>query len=340
MVSAIKNHAWTIAGPALGKYDPTCLRWEEREVRQPKDGQILVKTHLLSIDPTIRNWLKLDPDWTYLPLQVGDVLFGPAVGEVVESRVEGFTPGDLVSGPVWGWEEYPVVTPEFLERHPRDTEIPVDAYLSIFSHVGRAAAIGMLEVGRVRPGDVVVVSGAAGATGSLAVQIAKANGCRVVGIAGGEQKCRFIVDELGADGAIDYRSADVAAELRALCPDGVDLFFDNVGGPILDAVLANMAVGCRIVICGVMSQYNLENSSEAYGCTNVPLMLYKSARMEAFVVASYFDRYDEFDSVLRRLYAAGALTPRSHVIDGLRNAADALSLLFDGRNDGKLMVKV
>ncbi|MFG2969378.1 NADP-dependent oxidoreductase [Streptomyces sp. NPDC048288] len=320
-----------VAERSTGAYDPGCLRWEERDVPEPADGQVLVRTTLLSIDPTSRNWLKLDPDTTYIPLAVGDVMIGVAVGEVVESRAEGFAPGDLVSG-LWGWGEYALASPQFIQRHERDDRIPEEAYLSVFSHVGRAAAIDLLEIGKLRPTDTVVVSAAAGATGSLVVQIAKAKGCRVIGIAGGERKCRFLVEELGAE--------VIGEAIAEKCPEGVDLFFDNVGGPVLDAVLANMAWNCRIVVCGAMSQYDLPGPEDAYGCTNLPLLLYKCARMEGFVAAAYAERYQEFDDLLRPLYLDGSLTARSHIVEGLVHAPESISLLLEGGNDGKLMVRV
>jgi NADPH-dependent curcumin reductase len=335
----MKTHAWVVAKASVGKYDPKCLRWEERDVPEVEDGQVLVKTTLLSIDPTSRNWLKLDPQTTFIPIGVGDVMIGAAVGEVVASRVAGFEPGDLVSG-LWGWAEHSLADPRHIQRHERDERIPDEAYLSVFSHVGRAAAIGLVEIGRLKPSDTVLVSAAAGATGSLAVQIAKAKGSRVIGIAGGEAKCRRIVEEFGADDAIDYQAVDVPAAIAEKCPQGVDLYFDNVGGPILDAVLANMAWNCRIVVCGAMSQYDLADSEAPYGVTNLPLLLYKCARMEGYVAAAYAERYEEFDGILRDLYLDGSLTTRNHVIPGLENAPESIPLLLDGRNDGKLMVRV
>jgi NADPH-dependent curcumin reductase CurA len=200
--------------------------------------------------------------------------------------------------------------------------------------------MGLLAVGQLKPADTVVVSGAAGATGGLAVQIAKAHGCRVVGIAGGNEKQQFIMTELGADAALDYKHEDVGAGLRRSCPNGVDLFFDNVGGPILDAVLAHMAVGCRIVICGAMSQYDLASPAERYGCRNLPELLFRSARMEGFVVPQFASRFEEFDAILVKLFAQGKLSSRAHVVQGLQNAPEALKMLFNGANRGKLMVQV
>lgn len=333
----MKNHAWIIAKPSHGRYTPDCLRWEERDVPAVPEGKLLVKTHLLSIDPTTRNWLLLEPEKAYIPLAVGDVMLGAAVGRVVESKASGFESGDLVSG-LWGWEEFSVATPELLEKHD-EAGIPDEAYLSVFSHIGRAAVMGLYGVGDLQPDDEVVVSGAAGATGALAVQIAKAAGCRVIGIAGGPGKCAYVAS-LGADATIDYKNEDVPAALEKHCASGVDLFFDNIGGPILDAVLLRMAVGCRIVVCGAMSQYDVADPDELYGVQNLQMLLFRRARMEGFVVPQFADRQSEFDGMLRRLWDKNALEQRSHIIDGIEHAPDTVNLNLQGRNEGKLMVRV
>lgn len=334
----MKNMTWVVRAPSTEKYDPRCLQLEEWNSPAFSAGQVVVKTRLLSIDPTTRNWLKLDPEMAFLPLAAGDPMVGSGVGEIVESDSPAFSPGDLVKG-LWSWQEFSAADPALLEKIPADESIPDDAHLAIFSHIGRAAAIGLLEVGALNPSDVVVVSGAAGATGSVAVQIAKAKGCRVIGIAGGTEKCRYVLD-LGADAAVDYKESDVSAQLAALYPGGVDLFFDNVGGMILDAVLENMANGCRIVACGAISQYDLAKPTDAYGVRNLPLLLFKNARIEGFVVPRYAHRIPEMDSVLLKLFADGQLRYRSHILKGIDKAAEAVSMLFDGSNDGKLMVRL
>jgi len=186
----------------------------------------------------------------------------------------------------------------------------------------------------------VLVSGAAGATGSLAAAIAKSMGCRTVGVAGGPAKCRWLRDELQLDAVIDYRAGSLVEAVANACPEGVDVYFDNVGGELLDAVLLNMAIGCRIVVCGMISQYDLQDASRAHGVLNLPMMIFRRARMEGFVVPQFQPRYSEFDAILRRLYFAGKLPVRAHVIEGLENAPEAVTLLFDGSNDGKLMVRV
>jgi len=335
----MKTDAWVIAKAARGHYDPSCLRWEPRELPPLADGQVLVQTLFLSLDPTSRNWLKLEPHSTFLPLKVGDVMIGAAIGRVVQSRSPGFAPGMLVQG-MWGWAGQSVADPRFLEPIEPQAGVPLEAHMTIFSHIGRAAAIGLFAVGGLKPSDTVVVSGAAGATGSLAVQIAKAYGRRVVGVAGGPDKCRRVVEDFGADAAIDYRAGNLAEALARTCPDGVDLFFDNVGGEILDAVLDHMALGCRIAICGAVSQYDLADPADAYGVRNLPLLMFRRARMEGFVVPQFADRYAEFDAILRSLFLAGRLRNRPHVIEGLEGAPEALKLIFNGGNDGKLMVRV
>jgi NADPH-dependent curcumin reductase len=334
------NHSWVIAKAAVGVYSPDCLVWTQREIPAAQPGMVLIKTLYLSLDPTSRNWLKLQPHSQFIPIKLGDVMLGAAIGEVIASSSEHFAVGDLVTG-MWGWEEYSVANPAFIERISPSAEEPLESYLSVFSHVGRAAVMGLFEVGKLKPSDVVVVSGAGGATGSIACQIAKAHGNHVIGIAGGHKKCESLARGLHLDGVIDYKSQDVGAELARLCPSGVDLFFDNVGGTTLDAVLANMAVGCRTVVCGAMSQYNLADPREEYGIKNLPLLLWRRGRIEGFVVVPNFQQvFPTLEAMLHRLFREGRIRNRSHVIDGLENAPAALNLLFEGRNEGKLMVKV
>jgi len=335
----IKSHGWVVAKASRGVYSPDCLSWEERPVPEPGPDHVLVKTAFLSLDPTSRNWLKLEPHAQYLPIKIGDVMLGVAIGEVVATRSPRFVVGDLVTG-MWGWADYSVASQDYLERVIPQAGEPLESYLSIFSHVGRAAAIGLLEIGRLKPGDAVLISGAAGATDALAAQIAKARGNRVVGIAGGKKKCEVLLNELHLDSAIDYKTQDVGLEIGRLFPEGVDVFFDNAGGPTLDAVLAHMAIGCRIVICGAMSQYDLPDEAGAYGCKNLPQLLFRRGRIEGFVVPQFQDRMGEFDAILHRLYAEGKLRSRAHVVEGLENAPVALKMLFAGANDGKLMVRV
>ncbi|MET4538649.1 NADPH-dependent curcumin reductase CurA [Arthrobacter bambusae] len=335
----IRSSCWVIAKASLGEYDPSCLRREERLIGAPAKGEVIVKTMLMSLDPTTRNWLTLKPELMFIPLAVGDVMVGSGLGTVVASADPGFAVGDLVTG-MWGWEEYSKVTGTWLEKHSAASLIPATAYLSLFSHVGRAAAIGILEVAQTRPADTVVVSGAAGATGSIAVQLAKRLGCKVIAIAGGQEKCTYTVDKLKADFAIDYKSEDVCVRLAELCPSGVNVYFDNVGGPVLDAVLVNMAVGCRIALCGAMSQYNLASPEQVHGIKNLPMLLFKRAKIEGYVVPDFAAVMQRFDDALRDLYSEGTLELREHVLKGLDSAPEGVRLLFSGENQGKLIVRI
>jgi NADPH-dependent curcumin reductase CurA len=334
------NEAWVIQKAATGRYSPDCLALTRRPTPLLPLGSVLVKTRYLSLDPTSRNWLKLEPHSQFLPIKLGDVMLGAALGEVVDSATDAFAAGDVVTG-MWGWERYSIANPAFIERIAPSPAEPIESFLSVFSHVGRAAVMGLMEIGKLKSTDTVVISGASGATGGIACQVAKAQGSRVIGIAGGAGKCHAIQNDFELDGAIDYKNQDVAVELMRLCPTGVDLFFDNVGGATLDAVLAHMAVGCRIVICGAMSQYDLADPSQAYGIKNLPLVLWRRSRIEGFVVVPRFAQvYPELEALLHACFREGKIRNRAHIVDGLENAATALGLLFEGKNDGKLIVRV
>jgi NADPH-dependent curcumin reductase len=267
------------------------------------------------------------------------VVRGPVIARVEVSRSPDFVAGDWVSG-MFGWEERSVVAAGQAQKISVAPGIPAAAHLTVFSHVGRAAAMGLFAVGQLQAKDTVLVSAAAGATGALAAQIAKAQGCRTIGIAGSPAKCHFLLDELGLDGAIDYKSEDLGAALQRLCPQGVDLFFDNVGGATLDTVLLHLARGARIVVCGAMSQYDLAPGETPYGVKNLPLLVFRSARMEGFVVPQFAQRYGEFDALLGRLLASGQIRHRAHVVHGLEATAEALGLLMTGSHEGKLMVQL
>ncbi len=298
------------------------------------EGEALVRTLYLSIDPTIKGWIERD---TYLPaVPVGDVVRSGGIGEVIESRSPDFQQGDLVFGMV-GWQEYSVAGPGTMATPVPKGIDPTDA-LSIFGITGMTAYFGMTDIGRPQEGETVVVSGAAGATGSVAGQIAKNLGCRVVGIAGTEAKCAWLTDELGFDAAIDYKREDVAERIRESCPKGIDVFFDNVGGPILDAVLARINLRARVVLCGAISQY--EDFDDVYGPKNYINLISSRARMEGFVILDYLDRFGEGAAELGRWLAEGRLRYRKTVVEGLENAPQALMRLFTGDHDGKVMVKV
>jgi len=311
-------------------------------VRTPRpecgDGEALVKVGMLSIDPTIRTWMDDAPG--YLPpIQLGDVVRASGCGVVVETRSPRFEVGDVVFG-MTNWQEWVLATNENrFAVLPKGLGLDLATVMNVLGITGITAYFGVLDVGQLKEGDVVVVSGAAGATGSVAGQIAKARGAaKVVGIAGGAVKCAEVVATYGFDECLDYREADLRQRLRAACPDGVDLFFDNVGGEILDEVLTRLALRARIVLCGAISQYNAVGPR--HGIEHTSTLITRRARMEGFLVLDYADRYNEARAALAAMVHAGQLKHHEHVIQGLEHAPEALNLLFSGGNHGKTLVAV
>lgn len=302
-----------------------------------QDGQILLRNHFLSIDPAIRDWMSERP--SYLPpITIGDPVRSTVIGEVLESRHANFRPGQLAVG-LGGWEEYSQASGDYfmpVELQPGDEE---QHYLSIYGAVGMTPYFGLLEAGKPQPGDTVLVSAAAGAVGSLVGQIAKIKGCRAVGIAGSDEKCRWIVEELGFDAAINYRTAgDLVQAIGAACPQGVDVYFDNVGGEILDATLLNLAKDARIVFCGAISTYN--STEPVPGPFNFWQILARSATVEGYLVSDYLDRFPQGIAQMRQWVDEGRIVFKEQIIDGLENTLDAFNLLFEGRNEGKLLVRL
>jgi len=300
-----------------------------------EDGEVLVKVRYLSIDPTIRGWLNDAPG--YLPpIGLGEVIRSGGIGEVIASNNDAYPVGATVFG-MLGWQEYAVV-----DANGQLAVVPegVDQtwVLSVFGITGMTAYFGLLDIGQPQAGDTVVVSGAAGATGSVVGQIAKLVGAsRVVGIAGTDEKCAWLTDELGFDAAINYRRENVMVRLSETCPDGIDVFFDNVGGRILDAALAHLAMKARVVICGAISQYNSEVTE---GPKNYLSLISKRARMEGFLILDYLDRFPEAQLKMFEWVLGGSIQHKEDIVDGLEHAGDALNLLFSGENSGKVIVKI
>jgi hypothetical protein len=274
---------------------------------------------------------------SYLPaVRIGDVVRAAGLGEVVESRREGFSPGDLVMG-LPGWQDYWVVTAEDAGMVV-PPGIAIEDMLSIYGATGVTAYFGLLEIGRPQPGETVVVSGAAGGVGSVAGQIARIKEAgRVVGIAGTDEKCRWVAEALGFDACINYKTEDVGERLRELCPDGIDVYFDNVGGEILDAVLLQINIGARVVMCGAISEYT---RAESAGLKNYKQLIMQRGRMEGFIILDYVDRFIEAIMELAPWVAEGRVKYAVEVVEGLDQAPDALNRLFTGDHAGKLIVRV
>jgi NADPH-dependent curcumin reductase CurA len=330
------NRQWRLARRPRGMVQPSDFAWSEEPVPSVGEGQILVRNLFLSMDPTQRGWMARD---TYLPaIAIGDVIRSFGVGQVVGSRHESFKQGDLVQGGV-GWQDYLLADGRGelpVSKLPSGVDIPLT--MSVLGLTGITAYFGLLEVGRPEAGETVVVSGAAGATGSVVGQIARIKGCRVVGIAGGPEKCAWLTETAGFDAAIDYKAERVDRRLRDLCPDGIDVFFDNVGGDILDAALANLARRGRVVICGAIAGYN--EKVPPPGPRNYLSLLVQRGRMEGFIILDYMDRAGEAVSALLRWVEEGKLHHEEDIKEGLENAPATLLRLFEGRNRGKQLLKI
>jgi hypothetical protein len=318
-----------------GEVTPDCLKLVSEPAPEPKEGEALVRNLYLSLDPTQQGWMKYD---TYMPaIPIGDVVRSGGVGEVLESRSPHYTKGQLVSGLV-GWQEYAIADGSGRRMSPVPVGISPEDAVSLFGITGLTAYFGLLDVGKPKAGETVVVSGAAGATGSVVGQIAKIAGCRAVGIAGGPDKCRWLVRELGYDAAVDYKSEDVGKALAAACPKGVDVYFDNVGGEILDAVLLQLNRNARIALCGAISTYSEEKPPP--GPRNLMMLVMKHAHMEGFLVLDYVARFPEAIDAMSKWKAEGKLRSKVDVVDGIENTPSAFRRLFTGGNTGKLLVRV
>jgi NADPH-dependent curcumin reductase CurA len=327
------NRQWLLAKRPVGMVKESDFELHSAAIPTPGDGQVLVRTRWLAFEPAMRGWMEDRPNYIP-PVAIGEVMRGMTVGEVVESRLEGYAAGDLVTG-MTGWQEW-AVADRGVRKLPEDTD-PTLA-LSVLGLTGITAYFGLLDIGQPKPGEVVVVSGAAGATGSVAGQIAKLEGCRVVGIAGGGEKCAWLTEKAHFDAAIDYKNEDVGARLSELCPDGVDVFFDNVGGEILDAVLARIARGARIAICGSISRYSLDEPPP--GPRHYFNLTAQRGRMEGFVVMDFFPRYDEAAANLLKWVNDGSIVWEADVQKGFENAPQTLRRLYTGANFGKQLLEL
>lgn len=334
MSTASGNRQWRLARRPRGQVTDDDFVLAEEAVPEPGTGEALVAVRYLSMDPTIRGWLERD---TYLPrIEEGEVIRSLGVGQVVTSHSDRYAEGDLVSG-MTGWQEWTIADDDQrrLQVLPGGTD-PLDA-VGLFGPTGLAAYFGLLDVGRPVAGETVLVSGAAGATGSVAGQIARHVGCRVVGTAGSDDKCHTVVEEYGFDDCLNYRTEQVGARLREACPDGIDVCFDNVGGDILEAALSNLARHGRIVICGAISQYG---GAEPRGPRNYTQLVIRRGRMEGFLVFDYADRYPEAIADLGRWAAEGVISHRVDVVEGFEQVPAAFRRLFTGDKLGKNAVEL
>ncbi len=330
------NAQWRLAARPVGLPKDSDWEYVEEPAAEPGEGQFGVKLEYVSLDPAMRGWMNEARSYV-APVGIGEVMRAGAIGQVTESRHPDFKAGELVTG-MFGVQRYAVSDGQAVRKV--DTSLaPAPVHLGVLGMTGLTAYFGLLDIGRPEPGQTVVVSGAAGAVGSVVGQIARSKGCRTLGIAGGPEKCAWVVEELGFDAAIDYKRGELRSELRRHTPDGIDVYFDNVGGETLDEVLRRIARGARIVICGAISQYNAEQPPR--GPANYMQLLVQRATMTGFLVFDFAKRYPEAIAQLAEWLSAGELQSREDVIrGGLEQFPEVFLRLFRGENTGKLILQL
>jgi NADPH-dependent curcumin reductase CurA len=331
------NRQWLLRSRPSGMVEESSFELSESPAPSPSDGEFVVRNLYLSLDPAMRTWMT--EARSYIPpVGLGEVMRGACVSRVVESRHPDYSPGEMVTG-VFGWQDFALSDGGGAIPVSKIPEgVPPTMPLSVLGITSLTAYFGLKDIAKPKEGETVAVSGAAGATGSVTGQLAKIWGCKVIGIAGGPEKCAWLTDELGFDGAIDYKSEDVSKRLRELTEGGgVDVFWDNVGGTVLEAGLANLAMHARVVLCGAISNYNEDQPS---GPRNYMNLLVRRSRMEGFVVFDFFARVNEAMAELVPLVMEGKIRHREDVRDGLEAAPSALVDLYTGANTGKLLVKI
>lgn len=330
---ALTNTQVRLASRPSGVPDESNFRITREPVPDLKDGEVLVRNHYLSVDPYMRG--RMNEASTYAPsVAIGDVMVGGTAGEVIASKNAAFAVGERVVGS-FGWQELGVSDGRGLRKV--DGRLPLSVYLGAVGMPGVTAYIGLYDIGEPKQDETVVVSAAAGAVGSVVGQLAKLAGCRAVGIAGGKRKCDYVVTELGFDACVDHRSPNFHDELRAAVPRGVDVSFENVGGPVMDAVIALLNPFARVPLCGLVSQYN---ETDGYGLKNVPPLLWKRVKLQGFIVSDRIDRWPTALEDLGRWVAEGKIRYRETIAEGITNAPRAFLGMLRGENLGKQIVKL
>ena len=329
------NRQWRLKSRPVGRITPDDFELVEAPVPTAGAGEAVARLLYLSLDPTNRIWVT-DAESYLPPVQIGEVMRGGGIARIVESNTSQYAVGDLVTG-LTGWQDYVLLDGSaMVQPVPAGLSVPPEVFLGVLGVTGLTAYFGLLDIGQPQAGETVVISAAAGATGSVAGQIAKIKGCRVVGIAGGAQKCRWLTDELGFDAAVDYKAAGWQARLREACPNGIDVNFENVGGEIMDEVMSQMNLNGRVALCGLISGYNSGEPMRG----RFDLLLTKRLQVRGFIVLDFLPRFAEGMVQLAQWYAEGRVKHRDTVVAGLEQAPTALNMLFDGGNLGKLLIKV
>ena len=328
-----QNKKWILKKRPIGLVDESNFDFIEEELPAVKDGEILIQNEYLSVDPTQRMWLTDMPG--YLPpIQIDEVIRSSGMGRVIQSKSDEFDEGDLIYGLV-GWQTHLISDGKGFTKVPE--VLPIPTMINVLGLTGITAYYGLLDVGQPKEGDTVVVSGAAGATGSVVAQIAKIKGCNVIGIAGGEEKCAWL-EECGLDHVIDYKATKATKEVGQIAKNGIDIYFDNVGGPLLEAVLFKINLNARIVICGAISNY--ASTDMPVGPRNLSSLIVNRARMEGFLVLDYLHRSDEAIQELSKWLMDGKIKHREDIQEGIENCPSTLNRLFTGQNIGKQILKI
>ena len=331
----MKNTRVLLASRPVGLPQRKNWKIETVDTSDPGEGEFLAEVLYISLDPAMRGWINEGKSYIE-PVGVGEVMRAGGVARIIQSRHRAFEVGDHVVG-LSGTQKFWVSDGQGVSKVD-PALVPLQKYLGVLGMPGMTAYFGILEIGKITEGDTVLVSGAAGAVGAVVGQIAKIKGCRVIGIAGGEDKCRYITEELGFDGAIDYKSESLHRAVGNLCPKGIDVYFDNVGGETLDAALAQLRLNARVVICGAISQYN--NTGPIKGPENYLSLLINRATMQGFIVFDFATKYAQAAREMSQWMADGRLQAREHIVEGLETFPETLLMLFDGSNQGKLIIKV
>jgi NADPH-dependent curcumin reductase CurA len=332
----VGNRGWVLESYPVGDDFDSALKLRDLEMPEPGPGQMLARSLYLSLDPANRGWMG---GATYIPpVPLDQPMWGGILGRVETSNAPGFAPGDVVAG-FGSWSDYCVLPAGSANKLPDMGGLPLAASQALFGGAGGTAYVGIIDIGKVKAGETVVISGAAGSVGSLAGQIAKILGATVIGIAGSAEKCAWITDDLGFDHAIDYRAEDVSERLSALAPNGVDVYFENVGGAVGNAVIANIAMRGRVVLCGLISQYNAVGAPE--GANLTPILMNRGT-VQGFILLDHLDRLPEASAALAGWLGQGRIKFHADVVDGLENALDAFRTLFrpGASHRGKLLVRV
>ena len=329
------NKQWILSKFPVGEIKEGDLVYQESEIAELNEGEILIKNIYLSLDPANRGWMSGQKSYVDA-MNIGDIMRGGTIGVVEETNNNDFKKGDVVNA-MGGWQQFCVSNGKGVRKIPLDTGFPLDSFMSIFGMTGMTAYFGLLDITKPQEGETLVVSAAAGAVGSIVSQIGKIKGCRVIGIAGSQEKCDWLVNDLGIDGSINYKTDNLRDKLKELCPKGIDIYFENVGGPITDAVLSRMNIGSRISLCGLISAYNAESIAPGPAWGN---LLVKRINLKGFIVFDYIKRYLEAYQDLSNWVRDGKIKYKNDIVPGLENASNAIKKLFSGENNGKLIVQI